>query len=94
MTSRLRYFNSFILSGIALLGIAIVGVFKGNRWLSEPGMPENPYGWQIYLLASIIMFINGFVSIRMARQAEAERTAASAVAAQDSKAANAVQRSD
>ena len=68
---RLRDLNSFILTGAALLVIAVIGLIRGNQWLSEPGMPVNPYGWQIYLVASVIMFVNGFVSIKLAREREA-----------------------
>lgn len=67
---KLKYFNSFMLTGAALLVIAVIGIFKGNEWLGEPGMPVNPYGWQIYLLAAVIMFVNGIVSIKLATQRE------------------------
>lgn len=73
---RLRDLNAFILTGAALLVIGVIGIFKGNRWLSEPGMPTNPYGWQLYLAASAVMFINGIASIRLARAAESGRATA------------------
>lgn len=72
---RLRDFNAFILTGAALFVIGVIGIFKGNRWLSEPGMPTNPYGWQLYLAASVLMLINGVASIKVARAVEAQRSA-------------------
>jgi cytochrome c-type biogenesis protein CcmH/NrfF len=75
---RLQDLNGFILSSIALFAIAIGGIIKGNRWLSEPGMPVNEHGWIIYLAASVVMLINGIISIRVARRAERERAAQSA----------------
>jgi hypothetical protein len=75
---RLRDLNSFILTGIALLVVGIAGIVKGNRWLSEPGMPLNPYAWQVYLAAAALMFINGAASIIQSRREEEERRAASA----------------
>lgn len=74
---RLKDLNSFILTGIALLVVGIAGIVKGNRWLSEPGMPLNPYAWQVYLAAAALMFINGIASIIQSRREEAERRAAS-----------------
>jgi cytochrome c-type biogenesis protein CcmH/NrfF len=72
---RLHDLNGFILSSVALFGIAIAGVVKGNRWLSEPGMPVNRYGWLLYLGAAVVMLVNGLISIRVARRAERERAA-------------------
>ncbi|NLH99673.1 MAG: hypothetical protein GX446_09305 [Chthonomonadales bacterium] len=80
---RLRDFNGFILSSIALFVIAIGGIIKGNRWLSEPGMPTNEHGWQLYLVASAVMLINGIISIRVARRAEQEKAALSASSSAD-----------
>lgn len=80
---RIRDLNGFILTSIALLVIAVVGVIKGNGWLSEPGMPVNPHGWMLYLAAAAVMLINGILSIGVARRAEAERARATATAGAD-----------
>jgi len=72
---RLHDFNGFILSSIALFGIAVAGIIKGNRWLSEPGMPINRYGWILYMGAAVVMLVNGLISIRVARRAERDKAA-------------------
>ena len=59
----LRYLNMFMLIGIALVGISIAGFATGNRFLMEPGQTENPHAAFIYLVAGILMLINGVVSI-------------------------------
>ena len=61
-----RYFNMFVLIGIALLVISLFGFATGNRFLTEPGQPVNPQGALIYLGAGVIMIVNGIVSIRHA----------------------------
>lgn len=62
----LRYLNMFMLIGIALIGISIVGFATGNRFLMEPGQTPNPNSALLYLGAGILMLINGIVSIRSA----------------------------
>ncbi len=63
--TMLRYFNMFILTGIGLVCISLVGFLTQNRFLTEPGQPTNPQASLIYLGAGILMLINGWVSIRM-----------------------------
>jgi hypothetical protein len=63
-----RYLNMFVLIGIALVIISIVGFATGNRFLTEPGQPVNQQGSLIYLGAGIIMLVNGALSIRQASQ--------------------------
>ncbi|HLV80509.1 MAG TPA: hypothetical protein VKT32_09520 [Chthonomonadaceae bacterium] len=62
----LRYLNMFVLIGIALVGISIAGFATDNRFLMEPGQTENPHAALIYLVAGILMLINGIVSIQHA----------------------------
>lgn len=62
----LRYLNMFVLIGIALIGISIAGFATGNHFLTEPGQAVNPNGSLLYLVAGLLMLINGIVSIRMA----------------------------
>jgi hypothetical protein len=69
-----RYLNMFILIGIVLLIISLVGFATGNRFLTEPGQPVNPQGSLIYLGAGIIMLVNGVVSIRQADAAKSQAT--------------------
>lgn len=71
-----RYLNMFVLIGIALIIISLVGFATGNRFLTEPGQPLNPQGSLIYLGAGVIMLVNGVVSIK---QSEALRAQAAKV---------------
>jgi len=61
-----RYLNMFILIGVALVALSLVGFVTGNRFLTEPGQPINPQGSLVYLGAGIIMLVNGVVSVRQA----------------------------
>ncbi len=73
-----RYFNMFVLIGIVLLIVSIVGFATGNRFLTEPGQPINPQGSLIYLGAGVIMLVNGFVSIKQAEALKAKAPQAQA----------------
>lgn len=64
-----HYLNGFILTGIVLLVLAAIGLAKGPAVLTEPGMPVNTNAAMIYLGASIVMFVNGWLSIRVAATA-------------------------
>ncbi|MCS6776229.1 MAG: hypothetical protein RMJ43_09440 [Chloroherpetonaceae bacterium] len=59
----LRYLNTFVLIGIALILISIGGFATGNRLLAEPGQTPNPSASLIYLGAGILMLFNGLLSI-------------------------------
>ena len=67
-----RYLNMFVLIGIVLLIISLVGFATGNRFLTEPGQPVNPQGSLIYLGAAVIMLVNGVVSIKQAEALRAQ----------------------
>lgn len=62
----LRYLNMFVLIGLALIGISIVGFVTQGRFLAEPGQPLNPFASLIYLGAGALMLLNGYVSIKQA----------------------------
>ena len=66
----MRYLNGFVIIGLMLLGISIAGAATGNRLLTEPGQQVNPYAWLEYLGASVLMLVNGAVSIHNVRQQE------------------------
>lgn len=71
----MRFLNGFIIIGLVLVFISIAGLASGNRLLTEPGQPVNPYAWLEYLAAAILMLINGAVSIWSARQADEQKPA-------------------
>jgi len=53
----------FWLAGILLL-LAILGLFFGDRAVRDPGQKKEGLLWLFYLVASIVMFVNGWVSHR------------------------------
>ncbi len=69
----MRFLNGFILIGVVLFAISLGGLLSGNRLLAEPGQPVNPYSWLLYLGASVLMLINGGVSIWNAQQVEKQQ---------------------
>lgn len=85
---RLRDFNGFIISSIVLFVIAIAGIIKGNRWLTEPGMPINNSAYLEYFGASVVMLVNGLLSIQVARRAEQSKEQTTAGAAASGELAN------
>jgi hypothetical protein len=59
----LRYLNMFVLIGIALILISLVGFATANKFLTEPGQTPNPNASLIYLGAGVLMLFNGLLSI-------------------------------
>ena len=66
----MRFLNGFILIGLLLFIISMMGLMSGNRLLTEPGQVVSPYSWLLYLAASAIMLVNGAVSVWNAQQNE------------------------
>jgi hypothetical protein len=60
----LRYLNMFVLIGIALIGISIVGFLTHNHFLIEPGQAENQWASWTYFGAWALMLVNGIISIK------------------------------
>jgi hypothetical protein len=76
----MRFLNGFVLIGLTLLLISIGGVASGNRLLTEPGQPPNPYAWLLYLGAAALMLINGAISISLAAKHRPAEPASKATA--------------
>jgi len=66
----MRFLNGFILIGLLLFIISLMGLMSGNRLLTEPGQAVNPYSWLLYLGASALMLVNGAVSVWNSQQNE------------------------
>ena len=62
----LRYLNMFILIGIVLIGVSIIGFATNNKFLTEPGQETNPIASLLYLGAGVLMLINGAISVKIA----------------------------
>ena len=62
----LRYLNMFVLIGIALILVSLIGFLTGGRFLTEPGTTPNPISSFIYLGSGVLMLVNGAVSVAFA----------------------------
>lgn len=54
-----RWWNSFNLLGILLIVVALIGAFSGGRFVFDPGRAQRGYEWALYLLAGVLMLVNG-----------------------------------
>lgn len=64
--AMLRYLNMFVLIGIALIIVSILGFATGGKFLYEPGQDSNQSASLFYLGAGVMMLVNGYVSIKNA----------------------------
>lgn len=62
----LRFLNMFVLIGIALIVVSILGFATGGKFLYEPGQDSSQYTSLFYLGAGVMMLVNGYVSIKNA----------------------------
>ena len=58
---QIRWWNSFNLLGIILLGIGIAGFLLQGKMVFDPGRPHRGYEWVLYLVAGVLMLVNGFL---------------------------------
>ena len=58
------YLNGFVILGVALLIMGIVGFFKGAEILRDPGQPKDSLLPVLYVLGGLVMLINGWMSVR------------------------------
>ena len=59
---KFRWWNSFNLLGILLIGVSLIGLASGGRFVFDPGRPQKGYEWALYLVAGVLMLVNGFLS--------------------------------
>lgn len=64
--AMLRFLNMFVLIGIALIAVSILGFATGGKFLYEPGQDQSQYTSLFYLGAGVMMLVNGYVSIKNA----------------------------
>ncbi|RMG24095.1 MAG: hypothetical protein D6724_06950 [Armatimonadetes bacterium] len=56
--------NTYFLFGILLLIIAVLGFIRGAEYIRDPGQPfASALPWY-YVVASLIFFVNGYLSHR------------------------------
>jgi hypothetical protein len=56
--------NTYFLFGILLLIIAVLGFVRGAEYIRDPGQPFTPALPWYYVAASLIFFVNGYLSHR------------------------------
>ncbi|HSV73829.1 MAG TPA: hypothetical protein VLH79_08730 [Chthonomonadales bacterium] len=74
----MRYLNGFVVLGVVLFLISMAGMVYGNTLLTEPGLPVNHLARWEYLAASVLMLVNGVVSIRMMQRHTGRREGSAA----------------
>jgi hypothetical protein len=62
----LRYLNMFVMIGIALICISLIGFATGGKLLIEPGQSMDTMASLIYLGTGVLMIINGVLSVKTA----------------------------
>ena len=45
-----------------LFVLGIAGLMKGNDFIRDPGQRHEAWLWAIYLIAAVVMLINGLIS--------------------------------
>ena len=56
---QFRWWNSFNLLGIILVALGAIGAFSRGHMIFDPGRAASGYEWLIYLVAGVLMLING-----------------------------------
>lgn len=56
---QFRWWNSFNLLGVVLLALGLIGAFSRGHFVFDPGRPTTGYEWLIYVVAGVLMLING-----------------------------------
>jgi hypothetical protein len=59
---KIRWWNSFNLLAIVLLALSLGGVASGGKMVFEPGRAVTGKEWLIYLVAAVLMVVNGVLT--------------------------------
>jgi hypothetical protein len=58
---KFRWLNSFNVLAVILLLIGIVGAVEGPKMTFDPGRPTSAFFWVVYVVAGVLMLINGLL---------------------------------
>ncbi len=58
---QIRWWNSFIILAAILIAIGFIGAITGTRMVFDPGRVSSGKEWVLYLVAGILMLINGLL---------------------------------
>lgn len=67
-----RWWNSFNLLAVILLAVGILGFLSGGKMVFDPGRAATGKEWVIYMVAGVLMLINGFLPSSTAPQTPAK----------------------
>jgi hypothetical protein len=59
---KIRWWNSFNLLAVILLALSIGGIVSGGKMVYEPGRAITGKEWLIYLVAAVLMVVNGVLT--------------------------------
>ncbi len=57
--------NTYFWIAAVLFVLGIAGLLKGNDFIRDPGQRHEDWLWAIYLVAAVVMLINGLISHRI-----------------------------
>lgn len=63
-----RWWNSFTILAVILIAISIIGMIAGDRMVFDPGRQASGKEWILYLVAGVLMLINGFLPPSVSRE--------------------------
>ncbi|MDX1931666.1 MAG: hypothetical protein SFU56_03590 [Capsulimonadales bacterium] len=58
---NVRWWNSFNLLAVALLAVGVLGALSGGKMVFDPGRAATGKEWIIYVVAGVLMLINGML---------------------------------
>ena len=73
---QFRWWNSFNLLGVILVALGAIGAFSRGHMTFDPGRSSSGYEWLIYLVAGVLMLINGSLPPSSVPVYDAEKPAA------------------
>jgi cell division protein FtsW (lipid II flippase) len=57
--------NTYFWIALILFVLGLLAIFKGDNAIRDPGQKKENLLWAIYFGASLVMFINGYLSHRL-----------------------------
>jgi hypothetical protein len=68
-----RWLNSFTVLAAILIAIGVIGFASGGNMVFDPGRDTTGKEWVLYLLAGILMLVNGLLPPTSVREDELSR---------------------
>ncbi len=65
--------NTYFWIAAVLFLLGIAGLIRGNDFIRDPGQRHEDKLWAIYLVASVVMLVNGLISHKLWLSSFAEK---------------------